>query len=71
MNRCLNDVFAYCRTNPKPVEAQVDEVTFDYRGKEHHELIPVIRCSESCLTCPDYLSLTQSLDLQLNSAREV
>ena len=61
MNRCLNDIFAYCQGKPKPKESTEIKTAFDYKGNTNQWIIPIIICKLNPLTCPKYVTFSQIL----------
>jgi len=63
MNRCLNDLFAYCSNEPHPVESTETSTSYNYRGQPVLIEITVTRCLRDSKTCPHCTTFTKSLQL--------
>ena len=63
MNRCLNDPFGYCSSSPDIIMLSSEFPVYNYEGRA--TLVPrdIPRCSKDPLTCGNYLTFTESLEL--------
>jgi len=64
MNRCLNDLFAYCSNKPQETLKDSYKLASTYRGQPVKVPCTVRACQRYPQTCPHYLTLSQSLHLK-------
>lgn len=69
MNRCLNNFWGYCDTEPKIKMVDEERVVYDLGGRSYIEHISMPRCKLSLATCGHYAHFTGIIAEQLNSAK--
>ena len=56
MQRCLNDIFAYCSHTPDPIEVDDLCTYFSLGGRQKQAYYRFLKCSHDPSQCPNYMS---------------
>lgn len=59
MNRCLNDLFGYCKGEPIPTTTPSQVTHFDYRGLPQIITLSLPCCSKVYPACRKHLTQTE------------
>lgn len=62
MDRCLNNIFGYCRGAPRPIPHCEERTEYNYQGKPVFIPIDAVRCELNELECGQFLTFSELVD---------